>query len=140
MTARRKPLRKPSGAVIVLGALGGFFLVLFLVSKVLDTEFFRGTPEQGGQATPIHDERAALAHAFCLQSVARQLGIQQTDTFASPQYTAWDLGFDRYLVRAQIERTDDPTGARRYLCKIVFRGGDENDINNWVVQSIDFLP
>jgi len=140
MTPRCKPVFKKSGAMVVLVALGGFFLVLFLVSKVLDTEFFRGTPEQGGQATPIQGERAALAHTFCAQHVARQLNFGQTGTFASPQYTAWDLGFDRYLVRAQIERTNDPTGTRRYLCKIVFQGGDENDINNWVVQSVDFVP
>jgi hypothetical protein len=139
-TRRSTPGIRKSGAIIVPVALGGFFLVLFLVSKVLDTAFFRGTPDQGGKATPIHDERAALAHGFCAQYVARRLNFNQAGTHALPQYTAWDLGFGRYLVRAEIERTDDPTGTRRYLCKIVLQGGDEYDINNWVVQSIDLLP
>jgi hypothetical protein len=128
-----------SGPLALLWAFGCFLLVLFFVFWVLDTEFFRGTPEQGGQATPLRSEKTALAHAFCAQQVAKERRQGSAAVRTSDDYTAWDLGFNRYLVKAKIERADAPTKTRNYLCKIIWQGGNEQAPESWVVQSIEYI-
>lgn len=130
---------RKSGPMAILAAFIGFFLVLFLVFEVLDTEFFRGDPDRGGEATPTRNERTALAHAYCARDATRRLDLDEAGTRALPDYTAWDMGFDRYLVRARLERTDDPVRTRQYLCKIVFQAGPGSGGGDWQVQSIDFV-
>lgn len=129
-----------SGPILTLAAFVGFFLTLFLVFRVLETEFFRGDPDLGGEATPIRNAKTALAHSSCARYAAQRLNLDATKTLALPEYTAWDLGFDRYLVKANVQRTDDPAWTQPYLCKIVFRGSQDQDAGNWLVQNIDFVP
>ena len=113
---------KLSGPMILVAAFGGFFLVLFLVFAVLDTEFFRGDPDRGGSQIAVKNAKTAAAHAHC----AKKAGAENAP---DADYTAWDLGFDRYLVKAG-------NGAvKAYVCHIVNPGGTEE----WRVQSIEFL-
>jgi hypothetical protein len=122
-----------------VGAFGGFFLVLFFVFWALDTEFFRGDPEQGGQETPIRNEKTALAYAFCAQHVAKERRQETATAPAVEDYTAWDLGFNRYLIKAPIEHTDRPASTGNYLCRIKWRGSDEQSPDSWVVQSVEYV-
>jgi hypothetical protein len=123
------------GPWILVAAFGGFFLALFLVFKVLDTKFFRGDPELGGSASPIENEKTALAHAYCAAAAAKSLG--EGGSRSLPGYTAWDIGFNRYLVKASLESPDRPGRGKTYLCKILDQGGSAP--GDWVVQSLEYL-
>jgi hypothetical protein len=123
------------GPWILVAAFGGFFLALFLVFKVLDTELFRGDPELGGSASPIRNEMTALAHARCAEAAAKSLGRDSVRSL--PDYTAWDIGFNRYLVKAAVERPDQPGREKTYLCKVLSQGDSEPA--QWAVQSLEYL-
>lgn len=129
-------LRK-SGLLILAAAFGGFFLVLFIVFEVLDTEFFRGDPAQGGSASPIVNEKTELARSYCSKSVAQLLRVESAQLRGLPDYTAWDIGFDRYLVKASVDNPARPGQSKTYICKVL----DQRDASpeNWVVQSVEFL-
>lgn len=123
------------GPWILVGAVVGFFVALFVVFKVLDTEFFRGDPEQGGSASPVRNEKTVLAYTHCAAAAAKEPG--QAGARTLPDYTAWDIGFDRYLVKATLENPGEPGRARTYICKIIDRGGAVSE--QWVVESIEYL-
>lgn len=114
---------KLPGPLILVAAFGGFFLVLLLVFQVLDTEFFRGDPDLGGSAVAVKNAKTLAAHRECARE-ARTEASPETD------YTAWDLGFERYLVKVQARGAAKP-----YLCRIANPGGAET----WTVQSLEFL-
>lgn len=100
-------LEKP-GALTLFWAFGGFFLVLFFVFWMLDTEFFRGNPRGGRSGDP--GQMAVHAHAFCAWCVTQRLRLDSLMSPSLPDCKVWDIGFDRYyLVKAAIERADDPT-------------------------------
>lgn len=128
---------KLTGIWVPLAAFGGFFLVLLIVFKVLDTEFFRGDPDLGGSATPARNEKTALAHAFCAQTAIERLAWNQDRARSLPDYTAWDLGFDRYLVQAMVENSAEPGQGQTYLCKVLNQGGG-SAAGDWAVQSVEF--
>jgi hypothetical protein len=125
------------GLLIVAAAFGGFFLVLFIVFKVLNTEFFRGDPELGGSAQPIVNEKTALAFARCVERAAKDLRLAPDRSRPPAEYTAWDIGFDRYLVKATVEDGGTPPRGRTFLCKISDPGGAE--VAGWEIQSLEFL-
>lgn len=125
------------GPWILVAAFGGFFLVLFIVFQILDTEFFRGDPELGGSASPIRNEKTALAHAHCAEAAARNQGQAAGEARTLPDYTAWDIGFSRYLVKATLEDPSQPGRGKTYLCKILDQGEAAPD--EWAVQSIEYL-
>lgn len=125
------------GPWILVAAFGGFFLILFVVFKVLDTEFFRGDPELGGSASPISNERTALAHVHCAEAAAKDQGKTAGEIRSLPDYTAWDIGFSRYLVKATLENPKEPGRGKTYLCKILNQGDSAS--GEWVVQSIEYL-
>jgi hypothetical protein len=127
------------GPLTLLWAFGGFFLVLFFVFWMLDTEYFRGNPDEGGQETPVRDDRAVHAHAFCARYITQQLRLDPLVSRSLPDYTVWDIGFNRYLVKAAIERADDPTQTRHYLCRILRRGGDPQTPESWTVQGVESI-
>lgn len=123
------------GPLTRLWAFGGLFFVFW----VLDTEFFRSNPGQGGQETPIHNEKTALAQVFCEQQVLNERPLDATVTRYSKDSIAWDLGFNRYLVKAATERADDLPQPRPYLCKIVWQGGNAHASDSWIVQSLEYI-
>lgn len=130
-------LAKPTLLTVLL-AFGSFFVVVALVRWVINSEWYRGTAEQGGQATPVKNEQTALAHAFCAKQVAQRLKLDAATSSPSADYTAWDIGFNRYLVKARLDRTDQPQLPRHYLCRILYQGGQRDEPGNWEVQSIGF--
>ncbi len=126
---------KLSGPMMLVAALGGFFLVLFFVYWVLETEFFRGDPDLGGSAVAVKNGKTALAHERCARAVARD-GRMDTGLPGAPaDYTAWDLGFGRYLVKAQARASEAPERAKAYLCRVSNQGGAED----WTIQGIEYL-
>lgn len=125
------------GPWILVAAFGGFFLVLFVVFWVLDTELFRGDPELGGSASPISNAKTALAHARCAEAAAKSQGRAADGARTLPDYTAWDIGFSRYLVKATLEDPKAPGRGKTYLCKILDQG--EAAPGEWAVQSIEYL-
>lgn len=119
----------------LLAAFSGFFFVLLVTFKILDTEPFRGNVEQGGQASPVTNAMTERAHNFCALYIARSQNRQTPGEFkSSKDYLVWDLGFNRYLVKAQ-----PPGIGPAYLCKIIYRGGDSAEAKNWSLQSVDFV-
>ena len=126
---------KLTGPVLLVAAFGGFFLALFIVFQVLDTEFFRGDPELGGSAIAIRNAKTDLAQAQCARAALRDAGMDAGNALASPDYTAWDLGFDRYLVKSQARAAGAPAQSKSYLCRILNPGGGEI----WTVQSLEYL-
>ena len=120
------------GLLTVAAAFGGFFLVLFVVFKVLNSEFFRGDPELGGSARPVANAGTAAAEAHCRQRANELLHLPAGAADARPEVTAWDLGFGRYLVKSSAA-AGGPGAGRGYVCKILDEGA------RWTVQSIDFL-
>lgn len=111
--------------------------MLFIVFKVLDTEFFRGDPDQGGSASPVRNEKTALAHAHCSEAVSELVARDGGEAGILPGYTAWDIGFDRYLVKAVVQTPGNAGKPRTFLCKVVEQADPPPP--RWVVQSIDFL-
>jgi hypothetical protein len=128
---------KLTGPWIPVAAFGGFFLVLFIVFRVLNTEYFRGDPDQGGSAIPVRNEKTVLAHAYCAKSVIQRLGMNPDRARALPEYTAWDIGFNRYLVKAAVEDPDRTGRGKAYLCRLAEQEGSAS--GSWVVQSIEYL-
>jgi len=123
-------MNRKLGPWIVVAAFAGFFLVLFIVFKVLDTEVFRGDPELGGSASPIENAKTAQAHEVCRGAAVKQPGWESGRVLLD--YTAWDIGFNRYLVKATLEKPDQPGRGKTYICKVSDDGG-------WTVQSLEFL-
>jgi hypothetical protein len=128
---------KLTGPWIPIAAIGGFFLLLFVAFQVLNLEFFRGDPEQGGSATPIKNEKTALAHAYCTKSAIEGLHLDPERARVLPEYTAWDIGFNRYLVKATVEDANGPGRGKTYLCKVLDQGGSGEE--NWALQSLEYL-
>lgn len=126
-----------SGILVLIAAFGGGVLLLFFVFAVLNTEFFRGDPEQGGSANPVANEKTATAHSFCSESVAQILHLDVALVRSRPDYTAWDIGFGRYLVKAAVENPTEPQQSKTYICKVL----DNRDASpeSWIVQSVEFL-
>ncbi len=119
------------GLWTVAAAFGGFFLILFLVFKILDTEFFRGDPDLGGSAHPVTNAQTDAAHRFCAERAGAKLGLGGGQAAIPADYIAWDLGFSRYLVKASLIA---PAPPRTYLCKVLHRGDED-----WSLQSLDFI-
>jgi hypothetical protein len=118
------------GTLIV--AFGGFFLAVFIVFEVLNLEFFRGDPDLGGHATPIRDGNAALAHEQCARAVSGNLGLDPQAGGGS-DYTAWDIGFGRYLVKAAVPSGGKGAAAGHYLCTVL------RQADRWAVQSLEYV-
>lgn len=114
---------KLSGPLVLLAAFGGFFLALFLVFQVVDSEFFRGDPDLGGSAVAVKNAKTLEAHARCAEAAHA--------AHPPADYTAWDLGFDRYLVKVGM----GDGAVRPYLCRALNPGGAEA----WTVQSLEYL-
>lgn len=126
---------KLAGPVLLVAAFGGFFLALFLVFQVLDTEFFRGDPDLGGSAQAVHSSKTDAAQAHCAQAAVQQAGLDASQWTAAPEYTAWDIGFDRFLVKGAVRAASSPAQAKPYLCRALNPGGGDQ----WTVQSLEFL-
>lgn len=126
---------KLTGPVLLIAALGGFFVVLFLVFQVLDTEFFRGDPDLGGSAQAVRNPKTDLAQTHCAEAAIQQAGLDAQHWTASPEYTAWDTGFDRFLVKGAAHAVPPSSQVKPYLCRILNPGGGES----WTVQSLEFL-
>jgi hypothetical protein len=124
---------KLTGPVLLIAAFGGFFLALFLVFQVLDTEFFRGDPDLGGSAQPVRNPKTDLAQTHCAEAAIQQAGLDAQQWRALPEYTAWDIGFDRFLVKGAARAAQAP--AKSYLCRVLNPGGGAS----WTVQSLEFL-
>lgn len=129
---------KLTGPWMPIAAIGGFFLLLFVVFQVLDLEFFRGDPDQGGSAIPVENEKTALAHAHCARAAIERLRLDPERARARSEYTAWDIGFHRYLVKAGVEEGQEPDRGKTYLCKIVEQD-DSGAEQRWIVQSLEYL-
>ena len=130
-------MQNKSGLLILASAFGGFFLILFIVYKVLDWEFFRGDPALGGSASPVVNEKTERARDFCYESVARILQVGVAQVREQPDYTSWDIGFDRYLIKASVNDPVRPGKTKTYICKVQGRG--DSDAEGWTVQSVEFL-
>ncbi|CAL1239045.1 hypothetical protein [Candidatus Methylocalor cossyra] len=123
---------KQPGPWMLVAAFGGFFLVLFVVFQVTDLEFFRGDPERGGSALPVRTPSTDQAHRECTRWVVEHLRLEAGRVHSLPDYTAWDLGFDRYLVKAELAG-EDGVPARTYLCRVRLQG------EAWAVESVEYL-
>lgn len=128
---------RQSGFLILVAAFVGFFLVLFFVFKVLNTELFRGDPAQGGSASPVANEKTALAFSYCSESVAKLLRADVGAVGKLADYIAWDIGFDRYLIKAAVSNPTQPGRSKTYICKVAAQG--DATPGSWVVQSVEFL-
>ncbi|MFN5745999.1 MAG: hypothetical protein ACK443_07935 [Methylococcaceae bacterium] len=122
----------------VVAGFAGFFLLLFLAYLILETEFFRGDPALGGQETPLRNALTDSAHEYCDKAVlgTLRLGTQPSAAVAA-DYTAWDIGFSRYLVKGLVHV---PNGTRDYLCRINKKGDDPGAKANWQLESLELIP
>jgi hypothetical protein len=121
-----------------VAGFAGFFLLLFLAYLILETEFFRGDPALGGQETPIRNALTESAHEYCDKAVWDTLrpGTQPSVAVAA-DYTAWDIGFGRYLVKSFVQV---PNGTKDYLCRINQKGNDPGAKAHWQIESLELIP
>jgi hypothetical protein len=124
-------MSKLSGPMLLVAAFGGFFLALFIVFLVLDTEFFRGDPDLGGSAIAAKTGKTDLAYQQCREEAAREARQELAKGTEPPDYTAWDLGFGRYLIKARLGQPSAP--GRTFLCRIAGRG------DGWTVEGMEYL-
>lgn len=114
------------------------WIVPTVIRVVTDTEWLRGTQEQGGESHPVENEKTAAAFSHCnhyLASTQRQVRFE----FASTPDRSWDLGFDRYMIRGIVRLTDPASGLKQseYVCRIHYNGGDDSDFENWTVSGFE---
>lgn len=117
-----------------------FWLVPTVVKTVTDTEWLRGNPEEGGNASPVSDESTAAAYVQC----NRHLQLQQPKTpllFPNLPERSWDLGFGRYMIAGMGTASADnaDTMTHRYLCRIRFLGGGLSDNQNWKLDALEAI-
>ncbi len=127
-----------------IGLMAGLFavqawIVPMVIHGATETEWLRGTPEQGGDSRPVSNDKTALAFSHCNRHLQT---IEPGRRFALPSAPdrEWDLGFDRYMIRASVRSADSASGTeqREYLCRIHYLGGDASDSLNWTVAGFEF--
>jgi hypothetical protein len=130
------------GAWILL--IGGLFLVQTwvvpaVVGGVTASEWFKGTPEEGGSSIPLSSAQTERAFASCNRHLATRESASVLSFAPGPQ-KSWDIGFGRYIVQASVDVGSAGSESRRrdYLCRVHFAGGDEHDAGNWSVDGIEF--
>lgn len=116
------------------------WLVPAVVHTVTDSEWLRGTAEQGGNASPISNESTAAAYAHC----NRALSIRSPEVhlqFPDLPERSWDLGFGRFMIAglATASNEDSTTVTHRYLCRIQHLGGELAEYQNWKVDALELI-
>lgn len=137
-------MRKYSLILLVVAIVSAYAfqanVILPFVTKVTGTELFTGKSEQGGQNTAINDDRTAMAFIQCNNRLRESLDGSDSVDFSQQDYTAWNIGFGRYVVKSYFDETD-PSGIllrKNYACEIVYVGGDELKADNWTLLGIDY--
>lgn len=117
------------------------WIVPVVIRAVTGAEWFKGSPDEGGDSLPISNERTAAAFSHCNRHLQSRMSHQRFQFSHAPD-RSWDIGFDRYMIQASFDVDDAEAGSRRrgYLCRIHYRGGDESDAANWSVAGFEFTP
>lgn len=116
--------------------------IMPLVMKAVHTPVFTGDPKLGGQSIAVRDDRTAMASIHCKTFIRQQIPLSRSTTFPKNDYTAWDIGFGRYLIRSyvDIETPDGASQRKNFVCKLRFTGNDENNLRNWTFMGADMSP
>ncbi|MCX8049999.1 MAG: hypothetical protein N3A55_10150 [Methylohalobius sp.] len=105
---------------------------------VANSEVFTGDASQGGEPTQVHDDRTEMALLQCKRLVQDKFDEKATLVFEDTNYQAWDVGFGRFLIKAQVDVTE-PNSApvrKNYVCEIRHTGGDLAERGNWKLQGL----
>lgn len=111
-----------------------------IIHAVTESEWLRGTQEEGGDAQPVTNAYTAAAFSHCTHHL--QLSDPQTRFGVSTEPDrSWDLGFGRYMIYATVGIVN-PTSSeatRQYICRIHYRSGDLMNFANWEVAGFEFV-
>jgi hypothetical protein len=115
-------------------------VVIPLVMKASDSNFFNEESQEDEQLGAITNERTTFAMIQCKTAMKEQNDLPENTQFPDDKYEAWALGNRTYLIRSSVLLTEDEKGAQKKLfaCKIQYKEGDLSDFKNWSVLGIDF--
>ncbi len=106
--------------------------------SVANSDLFTGDSSQSGEPTQVHDDRTAMALLQCNRFVQDKFDEKATLVFANTAYQAWDLGFERFLVKSQVDVTEpnEATVRKNYVCELKHTDGDLAEHSNWKLQGL----
>lgn len=104
--------------------------------------------ESKDEASPIaiSNDMTNIAFTHCNSYINKELGPENSASFASQPTNAWSLGNYEYIINAEVELASKESQgtSHHYVCRIQYSKGDDlsgvNDINNWSVDGLTGVP
>lgn len=110
------------------------------IIAVASSDFFLTDDDDSPSPQGIVSEKTKTGLIHCHRYVGENFDLDDSAAFSDTDYKAWGLGGYGYLIRSQVEMTDEAGRRVRKLfsCKIQYTGGDEFKYENWLVSGLDF--
>lgn len=125
--------------------LSQYKVVMPFIYKVAASDLFLVDSKDQASQLPISTPLSGIAFMHCNNQIKSELGSDVTVAFSEKPLNAWTLGNYQYVISAEatITNTDGSTGKRKYVCRISYDNGDNeegaNNSDNWSIIGISGL-
>ncbi|MGR8934092.1 MAG: hypothetical protein ACU837_06835 [Gammaproteobacteria bacterium] len=126
--------------LIALYAVLNKVIIPFTFDAAKSDLYLDGSDDSGSRYA-VSSEMADFAFKHCNTYIKEEMDEDLTPLFASQAINVWDIGSYTYLVNGEVEFQDKNgvSTSKKYVCRIKYDEGDQNDFNNWSVYGISGL-
>lgn len=127
-------------ALIVLYTILNKVIIPFTFDVAKSDLYLDGSEDNGSQFA-VSTAMSDLAYKHCNTFIKNELDEDAAPRFASQPIKAWDIGSYTFIVNGEIElqNKDGVSNPKKYVCRIKFEDGDQNDFDNWSVYGVTGL-
>lgn len=130
--------------------LCAFLVVLYVILvkvivpftlKIAKSDLYLDGSDDNGSLLPVNNDLSSLAYQHCNTYITQELHEDLTATFAPKPVNTWDIGSYTFVVNGEIDiqNQEGVSTPKKYVCRIKYDEGDQNDINNWSIYGISGL-
>jgi hypothetical protein len=131
-------------------ALLAFVVILYVIlNKVIipltydaaKSELYLDGSDDNASLYPVSSAMSDMAYKHCNTYIEKELDDDVAPIFQPQPINAWDIGSYTFVINGEVELRDKEgvTSRKKYVCRIKFEEGDQNDFNNWSIYGVSGL-
>jgi hypothetical protein len=116
-------------------------LIIPLTFEAAKSDLFLDGSDDNGSRYAVSTPLSEIAFKHCNTYIGKELDEDITPIFQPKPINSWDIGSYTFLVNGEIElrNKEGASSLKKYVCRIKYEEGDQNDINNWSVYGVSGL-